>query len=111
MLLNKVLKQIGLFLIVGMLTGCASIKVLPTDVVYHYANGFVTDNDNKIVAYYANGFVERYLDISKDKPIMINEDLELFRLTPNCFLYTAWALGTCRFEWTGGGSQWKSTFD
>lgn len=91
MLLNTVLKQIGLFLIVGVLTGCASIKVLPTDVVYHYANGFVTDNDNKIVAYYANGFVERCLDISKDKPIKINEDLELFRLTSNCFLYTAWA--------------------
>lgn len=91
MLLNKILRQTGLFLIVVTLTGYTSIKILPTDTAYHYANGFVTDNDNKIVAHYANGFVTRYSDITNQKQIQINSDLELVRLTPNCFLYTAWA--------------------
>ena len=32
-------------------------KLSSGTTVYHYANGFVTDSDNKIVAHYANGFV------------------------------------------------------
>lgn len=91
MLLNKILKQIGRVLIVGTLTGCTSIKKLPTEVTYHYANGFVTDNNNKIIAHYANGFVTRYSHVINQKQIQINSDLELIRLTPHCFLYTAWA--------------------
>lgn len=91
MLLNKILKQIGLILIIGTLTQCVCIKKVPTDVAYHYANGFVTDNNNKIVAHYANGLVTRYSDITNQKHIQINRDLELVKLTPNSFLYTAWA--------------------
>lgn len=84
-------KTLLLCLVTIMYTGCASVKNLHTDSVYHYANGFVTDKDNKVVYHYANGFVTKQLNISKDKPIKINEDLEIFRLAPNCFLYTAWA--------------------
>ena len=91
MLLKKILKQVGLFLMFGMLTGCMTLKKFQTDAIYHYANGFVTDKDNKIIAHYANGFVTRYSDITNQKHIQINSDLELVKLTRNCFLYTAWA--------------------
>lgn len=76
----------------GLLAGCSTIKELSNETtLYKYRNGFVTDRDNKIVAHYANGFVTKYSDISREKHIQINSDLELFRLTPGCFLYTAWA--------------------
>lgn len=72
-------------------------KLSSGTTVYHYANGFVTDSDNKIVAHYANGFVTKYSDIANQKHIKINSDLELFKLTPDCYLYTAWAdIERCR---------------
>lgn len=83
----KVIKEIGLYLVLVALTGCSAIKTLSTETVYHYHNGFVTDRNNNVAFYYANGFVEKHLD----KSIKINDDLELVRLTPDCFLYTAWS--------------------
>lgn len=72
----------------GLLAGCSTIKSLSNaTTLYTYANGFVTDRDNKVVAYYANGFVTKHLE----KKIQINSNLEIFRLTSDCFLYTAWA--------------------
>lgn len=76
----------------GLLSGCSTLhKQSSGATLYTYANGFVTDRDNKIVAHYANGFVTKNADISRQKHIRRNSDLELFRLTSNCFLYTAWA--------------------
>lgn len=88
---KTMIKIFGLYATLGILTGCSGLKVLSMDPVYHYANGFVTDKDNNVAFYYANGFITKHLDISKDKSIKINEDLEIFRLTHNCFLYIAWA--------------------
>lgn len=61
-----------------------------TDMVYTYANGFVKDRNNEVIFNYANGFITKHLPLSKDKPLKINEDLEIYRLTSDCFLYTAW---------------------
>lgn len=76
----------------GILAGCSATKKLSSGTtLYSYENGVVADGDDKIAAHYANGFVTKYADISRQKHIRINSDLELFRLTPDCFLYTAWA--------------------
>lgn len=72
-----------------LMSGCRIIQ--STDTVYHYAGGVVKDRNNEVIFNYANGFITKYLPISKDKPFKINEDLELYRLTSSCFLYTAWA--------------------
>ena len=88
----KIITTIYLSVVLAFLTGCTNMKKLSSGTtVYHYANGFVTDSDNKIVAHYANGFVTKYSDVVNQKHIKINNDLELFRLTPDCYLYTAWA--------------------
>lgn len=88
----KGVTTIYLSVVLAFLTGCSTMKKLSSGTtVYHYANGFVTDSDNKIVAHYANGFVTKYSDIATQKHIKINSDLELFKLTPDCYLYTAWA--------------------
>ena len=88
----KRITTIYLSVVLAFLTGCSTMKKLSSGTtVYHYANGFVTDSDNKIVAHYANGFVTKYSDIATQKHIKINSDLELFKLTPDCYLYTAWA--------------------
>lgn len=71
-------------------TGCSAMRSLSTDVVYRYGNGFVTDKKNDVVFHYGNGFITKQLNISSDKSIKINDDLELYRLSANCFLYTAW---------------------
>ena len=88
----KGVTTVYLSVVLAFLTGCSTMKKLSSGTtVYHYANGFVTDSDNKIVAHYANGFVTKYSDIATPKHIKINSDLELFKLTPDCYLYTAWA--------------------
>lgn len=88
----KIITTIYLSVVLTFLTGCTTMKKLSSGTtVYRYANGFVTDSDNKIVAHYANGFVTKYSDVVNQKHIKINDDLELFRLTPDCYLYTAWA--------------------
>lgn len=85
------IKAVAICLLSTLFAGCSSVSVLPTDAVYTYANGFVTDRDNNVAFYYANGFVTRRVDSSVEKPIRINDDLQVARLTKNCYLYTAWA--------------------
>lgn len=59
-----------------LLTGCSTMKKMSDETtVYKHANGFVT----------------KHSDIPNLKHIQINSDLEILKLTPNCFLYTAWA--------------------
>lgn len=79
------------FLISVLVSGCSAVKSLSTDTVYTYSNGFITDRDHNIAFHYDNGFITKQLNVSKDKYIKINDHLELSRLSPNCFLYTAWA--------------------
>ena len=82
---------ITLFIFSVTIISCSTVKTLHPDVVYHYANGFVTDRNNDIAFYYANGFVTKHIDSSSEHPVKINDDLEIYRLARNCFLYTAWA--------------------
>lgn len=59
-----------------LLTGCSNMKKMSDETtVYKHANGFATKHSN----------------IPNLKHIQINSDLEILKLTPDCFLYTAWA--------------------
>lgn len=88
----NLLRKIATLSIVSFLhVSCISHYLMSTDVVYTYSNGHVTDRNKQVVFNYANGSVTKYIPANADKPIQINKDLEILRLTNNCFLYTAWA--------------------
>lgn len=59
-----------------LLTGCSTMKKMSDETTVHK---------------HANGLVTKHSDIPNLKHIQINSDLEILKLTPDCFLYTAWA--------------------